>query len=159
MEAFLAVIRPGGTPTGSVDFVAYLARYAATLVLVTSPSPVSRTTCGSIWAPQVISHPLGLHGVGDGGEPRGARCLLNDLGQHLGSERRVGRDASLGMDGIVAIEAEDGVEVDQAAPLELSDFGVGELHPGAVSLGELVQAAADGDRGTPPQLGGVGVPH
>jgi hypothetical protein len=88
-----------------------------------------------------------------------ARYLLNDLGQQLGSERRVRQDASLGMDGIVAIEAEDGVKVDQAAPLELGDLGVGELHPCAVGLGELVQAAADGDRSAPPQLGGVGVPH
>jgi len=42
--------------------VAYLARYAATLVSVTSPPPVSRTTRGSIWAPKVISQPLGFTG-------------------------------------------------------------------------------------------------
>jgi hypothetical protein len=58
------------------------------------------------------------------GEPNGARRLPDDLGQHLGRERRVRRDRSLGMDKIVAIQAEDGVEVDQAAPLELSHLDV-----------------------------------
>src|SRR5215469_4814991 len=57
---FSAVIRPGGTPTGSVDLVAYLARYEATATSVTSPSSVSLTTRGSTWAPHVMSQPFGL---------------------------------------------------------------------------------------------------
>lgn len=69
------------------------------------------------------------------------------------------RDGPLRVEGVIAIEAEDGVEVDQPAPLELRHLGIRELHPCAVSLCELVQAAADGDGGAPPQFGSVGVPH
>jgi hypothetical protein len=51
------------------------------------------------------------------------------------------------------------VEVDQPAPLELADLGIRQLDPHAVSIGELAEAAADGDDGPPPQLGSVRVPH
>ena len=69
------------------------------------------------------------------------------------------RNGPFGMGGVEAVEAEDGVEVDQAAALELGHLGVGQLDPHAVGLGELVEAAADADDGAAPQLGGVGVPH
>ena len=95
----------------------------------------------------------------DGGEPGRTRHLLDDLSDHLGSERWVRRDGLLGVNRVVAVKAEDGVEVDEAAFLELGDLGIGKLHPCAVNLCEFVQAAADGDGGAPPQLGGVGVPH
>jgi hypothetical protein len=49
------------------------------------------------------------------------------------------------VDGVGAVEAEDGVEVDQAAALELGRLGVRQPDPGAVGLGEPVQAAADAD--------------
>jgi hypothetical protein len=47
----------------------------------------------------------------------------------------------LGVNRVVAVEAEDGVEVDEAAFLELGDLGIGKLHPCAVNLCEFVQAA------------------
>ena len=93
-----------------------------------------------------------------GGEPGLARDLPDGIGDDLGGERRMGREDPLGVEGVEAVEAEDGVEVDQPAPLELSDLGVGQLDPGAVGLGELVQLAAEPDDGPSPQLGCVGVP-
>ena len=57
-----------------------------------------------------------------------------------------------------AVEPEDGVEVDDAACLELGDFGVGEPDAGAVAAGEPVEAAPQGDDGAAPQLGSVAVP-
>jgi hypothetical protein len=45
------------------------------------------------------------------------------------------------MDLVDAVEAEDGVEVDQTAALELGGLGVGQLDPGTVGPGELVQGA------------------
>jgi hypothetical protein len=93
------------------------------------------------------------------GEPNGARHLPDDLGQYLGRERQVRRDSSFGMDKIAAIQAEDCVEVDETAPLELGHLDIRELHPRAVSLCELVQATAEGDGGAPPQLRRVSVPH
>src|SRR5262249_61997261 len=70
----------------------------------------------------------------------------------------MGRDGSLGVDGIVAVEAEDGVEVDQPAALKLRDLGVRKLDPNAVALGQLAEAAADADDSAAPQFGGVRVP-
>ena len=96
--------------------------------------------------------------VGDGGEPGDAGGLADEISEHPGGERRVGRDGSFGVGGIDAVEAEDRVEVNQPAALELGDLGVGELDPDAVLAGELGEAAADGDDGAAPQFGGVSVP-
>ena len=67
--------------------------------------------------------------VADGGEPGHARDPSDDVGQRVGAEGRVGRKDPLRVKGVVAVEAEDGVEVDQAAPLELGDLGVGQFDP------------------------------
>src|SRR5262249_27879638 len=95
--------------------------------------------------------PVWLCRVGDGGEPR--RGGGGDRGGELiGGQRRLGELACVGG----GIEAEDGVEVDQAAGLELGHLGVGELHcPGPGGLGGFGEVAADGDGGAPPQLGSV----
>ena len=50
------------------------------------------------------------------------------------------------------------MEVDDAASLELGDFGVGEPDPDAAAAGEPVEAAPQGDDGAAPQLGRVTVP-
>src|SRR5262249_43693743 len=95
---------------------------------------------------------------GDGGEPGHAGGLPDGLGQYVCREGRVRGNCPFGMNRIDAVEAEDGVEVDQPAALELCDLGVGQLDPGAVTPGQLVEAAADADDGATPQLGGVRVP-
>jgi hypothetical protein len=71
----------------------------------------------------------------------------------------MGWDGPFRVDRVEAVEAEDGVEVDQPAALELADLGLGQLDPGAVGLGELVQLAAKPNDGSPPQFGGMDVPH
>jgi hypothetical protein len=63
------------------------------------------------------------------------------------------------VDRVEAVEAEDGVEVDQPTALELANLGIRQLDPGAMGLGELVQLAAKPYDGSPPQLGCMGVPH
>ena len=69
--------------------------------------------------------------VGDGGEPRRAGHGLDDTGEHVGGDRGRWRDGAFGMDRVDAVEAEDGVEVDQSAALELGHFGEGDPDPGA----------------------------
>jgi hypothetical protein len=58
-------------------------------------------------------------------------------------------DGALGVGRVEAVEAEDGVEVDQPAALELGHLGERDPDPGAVWLGELVDLA-DGDDGAAP---------
>ncbi len=70
-----------------------------------------------------------------------------------------GWDGAFGMNRADAVEAEDGVEVDQPAALEFGHLGVRQLHLGSMLASKLGQAAADADDGTAPQLGGVGVPY
>ena len=96
--------------------------------------------------------------MGDRGEPGGTRRLPDDLGEYLAVERGVWRGDALGMHRIVAVETEDGVEVDEPAALELGHLGVRQPHLSAVGLGELVEATADRDGGAPPQLGDVRIP-
>jgi hypothetical protein len=60
----------------------------------------------------------------------------------------------------MSLASEDGVEVDQAAALELRNLGVGQLHcPGPGDPSGFGEVTADGDGGAPPQLRGVRVPH
>ena len=129
------------------------------MLSVTSPSPMNRMMRGSIWAPQAMSHPL----VFAGWETVANHVVLATCCMTSASTSAVNagvrRDGPLRMGGVVAVKAEDRVEVDQPAPLQLGDLGVRELDPRAVSLGELVQAAADGDDGAPPQLGRASVPY
>src|SRR5690349_23785910 len=89
----------------------------------------------------------------NGGKPGHAGHLTDHVGKYVGGERRVGRHGAFGVVGVVAVEAEDRVEVDQAASLELGDLGVGQLDPHAMLTGELVEVAADADDGAAPQLG------
>ena len=79
------------------------------------------------------------------------------------------------MAGVVAVEAEQGVEVDRAAGLVFGGFAVGDADRGdqpvpavadrdadrgdAAVAGELEQAAFDGLLGAPPQFPGLVVPH
>jgi hypothetical protein len=57
------------------------------------------------------------------------------------------------MNRVDAAEAEDGVKVDQPAPLELANLGIGQLDHDAVGLGELVQLATESDDGASPEFG------
>ena len=63
------------------------------------------------------------------------------------------------MVGVEAVEAEDGVEVHDAAGLELGDLGVGDPHLRAVLAGLPGEQPADVLGGPPPQLPGLQVPH
>ena len=151
------MIRQAMVPTASVDFVAYFARYDATAMLGTWPSGVAGRVMVRVssWAPQRMSQPLGPGGVGDGGEPRRGGGGGDGGGQLRGVEG--GRDQVAVLGG--GVEAEDGVEVDQAAGLELGHLGIRQLHlPGPGSLGGAGQLAADRDGGAAPQFGGVRVP-
>jgi hypothetical protein len=60
-----------------------------------------------------------------------------------------------------AVEADDGVEVDDAASLVLSNFGVGDPELGGELLAGQPSAAsnrpAEGDGEPPPQFGSAGV--
>ena len=101
---------------------------------------------------------VGLGWMSDGGEPSGGGDLADETGEHISGDGWWRLDGALGMGRVVAVEPEDGVEVDQAAALELGDLGIGQPDACAMWPGELVEAAAQGDDGAPPQLGGVGVP-
>ena len=106
-----------------------------------------------------MSQPFGLAGWETVANQVTLDGLADDVGQHLGGDRRMGWDGALRVGGIEAVEAEDRVEVDQPAALELGHLGIGQLDPHAVLAGELGEAAADADDGAAPQFGGVSVPH
>ena len=95
-----------------------------------SPSSVSLDDAGvDLGAPgDVPAFRLGR--MGDGGEPGRAGHGLDDAGQHVGGDRGRWRDGALGVGGVEAVEAEDGVEVDQPAALELGHLGDTRPGPG-----------------------------
>lgn len=89
-------------------------------------------------------------------------------------DARRGREQGTGPVGVVAVEAEQAVEMDHAAVLIFGGLAVrepDERDPAAVALavvdpdeqatldGELAEATLDGLLGAPPQFPGVVVPH
>jgi hypothetical protein len=96
--------------------------------------------------------------VRDGGEPGAGSDLADQVGQDIGGDRRVRRHGPLGVVRVDSVKAEDGVEVDQPAALELGHLGIRQPDLGAVRLGQLVQLTAQRDDGAPPQLGRMSVP-
>jgi hypothetical protein len=93
--------------------------------------------------------------VRDSREPGGPRDVLDDVGELLGTDPSGRDDAG----GIVAVEAEDGVKMHQAASLEFSNLRVGQPHWVSLLVAtQPDQAATEADRGATPQLGCVRVP-
>ncbi len=81
----------------------------------------------------------------------------------VGEELRGGPCRGWGVGAVVAVESDDGVEVDGAASLVLGDLGEGDagvLAEGALGeSGALGDLAAEVDGEAPPQSPGVGVPE
>jgi hypothetical protein len=107
--------------------------------------------------------PVRLAVLSGAGRPHGRDRLLEGLLEQIGTERlgwwgQAVRAAAVGG----CVQADDGVEVDRAAPLELGHLGVGDPdQPAQLSLMQTDQpgqGTLEGDGGPPPQLGGEGVP-
>ncbi len=97
--------------------------------------------------------------VRDGREPGQASGVTDGIGElFAGDEPGERWDDTAGIGGVDPVEPEDGVEVDDAASLELGDFRVGEPDPDAAAAGETVEATPQRDDGAAPQLGRVAVP-
>jgi len=100
-----------------------------------------------------------LHRMRDCGEPGFTGDMADQVSQQLGGDPWVRWDGPLGVDRVDAVEAEDGVEVDQPASLELGDLGIGEFHPYTALPGNFGELATQGDHCSLPQFGRVRVPH
>jgi len=104
-------------------------------------------------------------GEGPRGETRGGGSPHLDgaggLADGVGQQAQGGPGGRRGRRPGGAVEADDGVEVDDAAPLVLGDLGVGETSLGGERLagqpGAAGQGPAERDGEPAPQLGGVRV--
>ena len=148
---------------------------AATARSVTVPVPVRVMTRMSISVPQVMIQPPGWAGCGPGSVADGGGGLADGIVEvGDGEAGRRGQDL-VRVGGVVAVEAEQGVEVDCAAGLVFGGLAVrdadrvdravsavaaGDPDRGdAPAAGELAEAAFDGLLGAPPQFAGGVVPH
>ena len=129
----------------------------------------------SISVPQVMVQPPGRAGCGQGAVGDGVGGPPGGVGQVGGGEAGGRGQQPVGVGGVVAVEAEQGVEVDRAAGLVFGGLAVrdadridqaglavasGDPDRGdAAAAGELAEAAFDGLLGAPPQLTGLVVPH
>jgi hypothetical protein len=91
---------------------------------VISPSSVSLRTRGSTWAPGDVPA-FRLDRVADGGEPGGGGNPADQPGKQASGDGRVRRGGAFGVGRVDTVEPEDGVEVDQAAALNMARTGDG----------------------------------
>ena len=124
--------------------------------MVSVSSPVVVTGPGVVFAAPGQG-PGGQAGRGGGLEVDGAGGLVDGGGEQVeGGPGGRGRGRPGG-----AVEPDDGVEVDDAAPLVFGDLGVGDPELGGERLvgepGLAGEGPAEGDGEAPPQFGGAGV--
>ncbi len=144
-----SVTRADRCPVASVDLVAYLARYPATCPSVRSPvADGDRPGRRHLFAPQAIGQPRRLVGWGSvvNRTPGVAASdrVLEDRGVQFGRRR----DDRVRVGGVDAVEADDGVEVHDAAALHLGDLPVRHadgLRVDAAGLDQTPELAGDGD--------------
>ncbi len=81
----------------------------------------------------------------DSGKPDGRGDLADESGEQASGQRGMGLAGSFRVDGVDAVEPEDGMKMDEAPPLVFGDFGVGQPDADAVGSGGLVELAAQCD--------------
>ena len=103
----------------------------------------------------------GLGGVGRGAVADGVGGLPGGVVQVGDGDARWRGQQPVRVGGVVAVEAEQGVEVDCAAGLVFGGLAVRDADLGSQAAvpGGLVEVAFDGLLGAPPQFAGLVVPH
>ena len=152
------MIRPGGTPTGSVDLVAYLARYEATATSLIWPPPVRRTTRGSTWSPQVMSQPFGFIGCGTVANQALSATWRIRSASSSAVIAGCGGTVRSGWTGSMPSRRKMAWKWISPRRWNSATLAYDSLTRTPCVLGHLGELAAQGDDGAPPQLGGVRVP-